>query len=118
MNIEDVDVSEYDEADRNYHEKLLGMYRYMVHIKPFVVAAAKDSHDGQFVANLISVYSNLSMVFGEFFAMTEMHTPNLSYKRKFFLERTAKFNALLGEYRKIMPDDQLQLSEAEKKMVL
>lgn len=118
MNIADVDVSEYDEADRNYHEKLLGMFRYMIHIKPFVIEALTNSRDGVYVANLASVYANLSMVFGEFFAMTEMQTPNLSFKRKFFLEKTAKFNSLLGEYRKILPGDDMKLTDAEKKMVL
>lgn len=118
MNISDVDVGEYDEADRNYNERLLGMYRYMVHIKPFIVEALQKTDEKKRVLDLITIYANLSMSFGEFKAMTQAHMPNLSFKRKFFLEATNKFNGLLGTYQQLVKNDRLVLTEAEKKLTL
>lgn len=118
MNIEDVDVGEYDEADRNYNERLLGMYKYMVHIKPYLIEALQKTDEKERVADLLTIYANLSMTFGEFKSMTQTHIPNLAYKRKFFLEATNKFNGLLGTYRNLVKNDRLVLTEAEKKLVL
>ena len=118
MNIEDVDVGEYDEADRNYHEKLAMMYKYMVHVKPHVIKAISESDDKEKINSIISSYANLAMTFGEFKAMTAVQTPNLSFKRKFFLEGVGKFNAMLDGYRKVVPEDNLVLTEAERKIVM
>lgn len=118
MNIEDVDVGEYDEADRNYHEKLGMMYKYMVHVKPHVIESIAATDDKEKVNAVISAYANLAMTFGEFKAMTLVQTPNLSFKRKFFLEGVNKFNAMLDGYRKIVPEDNMVLTEAEQKIVM
>jgi hypothetical protein len=50
--------------------------------------------------------------------MTQAHMPNLSFKRKFFLEATNKFNGLLGTYQQLVKNDRLILTEAEKKLTL
>lgn len=118
MNIQDVDVGEYDEADRNYNEKLVGMYRYMTHIKPYILAALTESNDGVKNGKILTVYANLCMTFGEFKSMTIAQMPNLAFKRKFFLETTSRFNAILAEYKNLVPADQLVLTEAEKKLTI
>ena len=118
MIIQDVDMSEYDEADRNFNEKLLGMYKYMVHIKPFVIYGIKNTDDKKRMVDIITVYANLCMIFGEFKAMTVTHMPNLEYKRKFFRESCAKFENFLGVYKELIKDDDLVLTDAEKKLTL
>ena len=117
MKIEDVDVSEYDEADRSYHKKLIEMYRYMVHIKPYVLAEMVEE-DTETKAKIMTVYANLCMLFGEFKAMTATQMPNLAYKRKFFVETTGKFNCLLNEYTNLVAADKLVLTEAERKIIM
>lgn len=117
MKIEDVDVSEYDEADRSYHIKLAEMYRYMVHIKPYVLAEMMEG-SAEKKAKVVTIYANLCMLFGEFKAMTATQMPNLAYKRKFFIDTTGKFNKLLVEYSKLVSADKLVLTEAEKKIVI
>ena len=116
MKIEDVDVSEYDEADRAYNEKFANMYRYMEHIKPQVLNEFVTGNDKKKIGELLTVYANLCATFGEFHAMTIVQTPNLSFKRKFYVESINKFNLLLGKYRKLVPSDKLQLTAEEKKL--
>lgn len=116
MNIQDVDMSEYDEADRSYNERLLGMYRYMVHIKPYICEAMCKMDNKEQVGNILSVYANLCMTFGEFKSITGCQVPNISFKRKFFNETTDKFNMLLGKYKELIGNDTLVLTEAEKKV--
>lgn len=118
MNIQDVDMSEYDEADRSYNEKLVGMYRYMVHVKPYIYDVMTKMDNKEQIANILSIYANLCMTFGEFKAMTVCHMPNLAFKRKFFNDTTGRFNALLNRYKALIGNDDLVLTEAEKKITL
>ena len=117
MNIQEVDMSEYDEADRNYNETFEKMYRMMVHIKPHVIYAIKSCDDTKKMVEITSAYANLCMTFGEFKAMTVTHMPNLEYKRMFYKSAVERFGSLLSEYRKLTGDD-LVLTEAERKIKL
>ena len=110
-------MSEYDEADRNYNDTLVKMYRNMVHIKPHVIYGIKSCEDTKKMVELATVYANLCMTFGEFKAMTVTHMPNLEYKRKFYRDSIKKFTDLLGAYAKITGDD-LTLTEAERNIRL
>lgn len=118
MMIEELDVGEYDEADRTYNSTLLGMYRYMVHVKPYVIAELVENKDPEFIANLTGVYANMCMTFGEFMSMTRAQFPNIAFKRKFYEESMKKFGGLLNDYKKLSKNDNLVLTEAEKKITL
>lgn len=118
MKIEELDVGEYDEADRTYNATLLGMYRYMVHVKPYVVAELVENKDPDFVGKLTTVYANLCMTFGEFMSMTRAQFPNIEFKRKFYEESMKKFGGLLTEYRGLVKKDNMVLTEAERKITL
>ena len=118
MTIQGINMGDYDEVDRRFNSKLVEMYRYMVHVKPYVLAALLESKDKSVCGKLLTVYANLCMTFGEFRSMTFAHMPNLSFKRKFYDDTVNLFGDLIGEYHKLVQADNLVLTEAEKKINL